>query len=177
MSLSPYGWAPLTVSAISYGLFVVVSLGPVFLIPGVGSLPFICRLLFDFVDAVFMQLGALTVFFTIFRIDGQCGLALSRSWHFLFCNLSVSSGLPLFSRRIQAVSVVCLPVLPCHMLGSSRRCPGCFLLASGACISSLSLIAKSGFPSHSLPHSFFAPSRSDFATGLSVASFFCPVRP
>ena len=35
---------------------------------------------------------------------------------------------PLFSGRIQAVSGVCLPVLSCLMLGSSRRCPGCCLL-------------------------------------------------
>ena len=48
-------------STILYGMIYIVWLGLVCLIPDVGSLPFSCRLLFTFVDTVFMWLGAMTV--------------------------------------------------------------------------------------------------------------------
>ena len=81
-------------SAIPYGLFDIVWLGPVFVIPGVRSLPFSFQLLFTLVEAVFMGLGALTVSLQ-FLGSMDSGLALSHSWHFLFCHLAVSSGLPI----------------------------------------------------------------------------------
>ena len=84
--------------------------------------------------------GCLDSFSTVCWVGGLYGLALSPS-SLAFPILPLSTG------RFRAVSVVCLPVLPCHMLGSSRRCPGCLLLASGASLSSVTLVAKSGFPS------------------------------
>ena len=94
--------------------------------------------------------GCLDSFSAVCWVGGLYGLALSPS------SLTFPI-LPLGSGRIQTVSVVCLPVLPCHMLGSSRWCPGCLLLAFGACLLSVTLVAKSGFPSipflaHSLLH-------------------------
>ena len=70
--------------------------------------------------------GCLDSFSAVCWVGGLSDLTLSPS------SLTFTI-LPLGSGRIQTVSVVCLPVLPCHMLGSSRRCPGCLLLASGAC--------------------------------------------
>ena len=88
-------------SAIPYGLLDIVWLGPVFLIPGIGSLPFSCQLLFIFVDAVFMRLGALTV-----------------SLHFLGSMDSVAWVL---------VSFLAFPVLP---LGCLFRFAHCSLVGS-----------------------------------------------
>ena len=100
-----------------------VWLVPVFLIPGAGSLPFRCRLLLVFVDTCLHAAGCLDSFSAVCWVGRLYDLALTFPI------------LPLGFGRIQAVSVVCLSVLPCHMFGSSRRCPGCLLLASGACLS------------------------------------------
>ena len=62
------------------------------------------------------------------------------------------------------------------MLGCSKRCPGCFLLAPGTSLFCYLWLPSLDFLSNPLPCSFLAPSRSDFATGLSVAAAFCPVR-
>ena len=162
-------------------------LGPVFRIPGVGSLPFICQLLFAFVENVFMRLGALTVSLQFFgSMDSVARSCLPRPWHFPVLPLdclfrfahSLSSGLPIVLwwgpgcfRRLPSC-----PTLP-HVreLQAMSRCVPFLLLASVSLL--LLLVAKSEFPSHPLPRSFLGPSHSDFATGLSVASFFCPVRP
>ena len=74
-----------------------------------GSLPFVCRLLFAFVDAVF---GALTVSLQFLgSMDSVAwpGLAPGISCSATWLSLHVY---PLFAGRVQAVSDVCLPVLP-----------------------------------------------------------------
>ena len=63
----------------------------------------------------------------------------------------------MLSGMVQAVSDVCLPVLPCHLLGNCRRClvmsPFAF---SDACLSHVSeFLAKTGSSSNPLPHSCF----------------------
>ena len=124
-------------SAIPFGMIDIVWLGPVFFIPCESSLQFRCRLLLVFVDTVFMRMGALTVSLHFVRsLDSMAWPCLPHPCPFLFCRLAVSSGFSIVL-WLDTVSEVCLPVLPCHMLGSSRRCPGCFLLASGACLSSV----------------------------------------
>ena len=57
----------------------IVWLGPVFLIPGIGSLPFCCRLLLALQATVFMWLGALTVSLQFVGSMDNYGLALSPS--------------------------------------------------------------------------------------------------
>ena len=83
-------------SAIPFGMIDIVWLAPIFLIPGIDSLPFHCCLLLAFVDTVFMRLGALTVSLQFVRLmDSMAWPYLPLPWPFLFCHLAVSSGLPI----------------------------------------------------------------------------------
>ena len=157
----------------------IVWLGPVSFIPGVDCLTLVVDCCLPFVDTVFIRLSALTVYLQFLQVDRQCDLALPPSslafsvlplgCLFRFAHCSV-----VWSRLFQTFAFLSYLDICWGAPGDVQVC--LFLLLVPVSFL-FHFVAKSEFPSHPLPRSFLATSLSDFAAGLSVASFICPVRP